>query len=114
VLRLPELAHDDIPFAHARLSLGEYARFMTAHEGLRQASRRLRRLRSLNPPAISDWRAKIEALRVDVLGWEEHRSRFAEAVLAEHPDVTQTVRHSVDTRDLVHDRLRIWPRRRES
>lgn len=102
----------DIPVAHARLSIAEFERFVTMREGPARARRRVERLQSLNPLTIAEWRQKVEALPVDILAWEEHRSPFAESVLEEYPDVIETLRDGIERRDVTHDRLRMWLRRR--
>jgi hypothetical protein len=102
----------DIPWAHARLTRKEYARFVDQTEGETQAQRRGRRLETLNPYTIRDWRRKIETEPFDVLEWRTETSSIAEDLLAEHPDVLETVFPHVEHDDLVNDRLHIWLRRR--
>jgi SAM-dependent methyltransferase len=101
----------DIPWAHARLSLDEYCRFVTEHESENRALKRRRRLETLNPYTIRQWREKIEAGPFEILEWQEERSALAEALLNEHPEVWETVRDGVEHRDLIHARLKIWLRR---
>ncbi len=102
----------DIPWAHTRLSLDEFRRFVTESEGPEQALRRCRRLETLNPYTIREWREKIEACPFDILEWREERSDFAETLLDEYSEVTETTRAGVERRDLIHDRLKMWLRRR--
>ncbi len=102
----------DIPWAHASLSLDEYRRFVTEREGPDQALRRCHRLETLNPYTIREWREKIEACPFDILEWREERSDFAEALLQEYIEVTEMTHAGVERRDLTHDRLKMWLRRR--
>jgi SAM-dependent methyltransferase len=102
----------DIPWAHASLSLDEYRRFVTEREGQDQARRRCRRLETINPYTIREWRQKIEACPFEILEWREERSAFAETLLDEYPQITEMMREGVERRDLVHERLKIWLRRR--
>jgi SAM-dependent methyltransferase len=101
----------DIPWAHARLSPEEYRRFVTEREGRDWALKRCRRLETLNPYTIRRWREIIEAGPFEVLEWNEKRSPLAEELLADHPEVVETVLKGVEHRDLVHGRLKIWLRR---
>jgi hypothetical protein len=102
----------DIPWAHARFSLEEYRRYVTATEGQDQALKRSRRLETLNPYTIREWRDKIEARPFEILDWREERSTFAEMLLHQYPHVSNTVQPHVERRDLIHDRLKMWLRRR--
>jgi ubiquinone/menaquinone biosynthesis C-methylase UbiE len=102
----------DIPWAHARLSLEEYRQFVTESEGEDRAVRRCRRLETLNPYTIRQWREKIEAGPFEVLEWNEEISRLAGTLLEEYPEVRETVLEGVEDRDLVHGRLNVWLRKR--
>ena len=102
----------DIPWAHASLSLDEFRRFVTESEGPDQALRRCRRLETLNPYTIREWRERIEACPFDILEWREERSDLAETLLDEYSQVTEMARAGIERRDLVHDRLKMWLRRR--
>jgi SAM-dependent methyltransferase len=102
----------DIPWAHARLSLDEYRRFVTAREGEKRALKRCRRLQTLNPYTIRQWRETIEEGGFEILDWQQERSALAESMLEEYPEVAETVLEGVERRDLVHARLRTWLRKR--
>ena len=102
----------DIPWAHARLSLDEFHRFVAEYESREDAARRLTRLESLNRLTARQWRSVIEAGPLDVLHWDEQRSGYAEDALAEHPDVTDTLLPGVSRSDLVCGRIDVWLRRR--
>lgn len=103
----------DIPWAHARLSLEDFARFVTEREGAAVAVKRCDRLRTLNRLTLAQWRAAIEAGPFDILEWTEERSPFAAQVLAENPDVFDTLADGVEPRDLVNGRLEFWLRVRK-
>lgn len=102
----------DLPWAHARLSLDEYRRFVTETEGTERAVKRCRRLETLNPYTIRQWREKIGAGPFEILEWRAERSALAETLLKEYPDVTETVREGIEEQDLIHDRLTMWLRKR--
>ncbi len=102
----------DIPFAHARLSLKEYRRFVTESEGESRARERCQRLETLNPFTIRQWREMIEANPFEIREWCEEPSPIAETLLAEYPEVIDTVREGVDYHDVVHARLKMWLRKR--
>lgn len=103
----------DIPWAHARLSLEDFARFVTEREGAAVAAKRCDRLRTLNRLTLAQWRAAIEAGPFDIQEWTEERSPFAAQVLAENPDVFDTLADGVEPRDLVNGRLEFWLRVRK-
>ena len=100
----------DIPWAHARLSLGDYRRFVTATEGEAAAGKRCRRLETLNRLTLAQWRAVVEAGPCEILEWTEEPSPFAVALLAEYPEVLDSLADGVEPRDLVHGRVQIWLR----
>jgi SAM-dependent methyltransferase len=102
----------DIPWAHARLTLDEYRRFVTEREGHDQARRRSRRLETLNPYTLREWREKIDRGPFEVLQWREEHSAFAEALLDEYPQIIEGTREGVERRDLISERLKMWLRRR--
>ena len=103
----------DIPWAHARLSLADFRRFVAESEGEAVAAERCRRLETLNRLTLAQWRAVIEAGPFDVLEWREEPSAFAVALLEECPDVLDSLSSGVEQRDLVHGRLEIWLRVRK-
>jgi len=100
----------DIPWAHARLSLGDFRRFVTASEGEVIATKRCRRLETLNRLTLAQWRAVVDAGPWEVLEWTEELSPFAVALLAEYPDVLDSLADEVEPRDLVRGRVQIWLR----
>ncbi|HEY7447640.1 MAG TPA: class I SAM-dependent methyltransferase [Vicinamibacterales bacterium] len=102
----------DIPWAHARLTLDEYRRFVTEREGHDQARRRCRRLETLNPYTLREWREKIDRGPFEVLQWREEHSAFADALLDEYPQIIEGIREGVERRDLISERLKMWLRRR--
>jgi SAM-dependent methyltransferase len=101
----------DIPWAHARLSPSEYRRFVAETEGEAKAEKRSRHLETLNRLSLRGWRALFEAGPFEILDWREDRSALAQTVLAEHPDVPETLLEGVTTRDLVHYSIKVWLRR---
>ena len=102
----------DIPFAHARLSLEEFRRFVAEHEGESAGETRWRRIATLNRRTVREWRRTIEAMSCEILEWREGRSELGAAVLEEHPDILETVLPGVEESDLVTDRIEAWLRRR--
>ena len=102
----------DVPWAHARLTLGEFRRFVSEYESPADADKRLARLESLNRLTARQWRTVIESGPFDVLQWDEQPSEYAQAVLAEHPDVADTLLPGVSHADLVCGRIDVWLRRR--
>jgi len=100
----------DIPWAHARLTLEDFRRFVTESEGAAMAATRCARLQTLNRLTLGQWRPLIEAGPFEVLEWTEQPSAFAVALLAEYPDVGDSLADGVEPRDLVHGRLEIWLR----
>jgi SAM-dependent methyltransferase len=100
----------DLPWAHARLTPGEYRRYVAEREGERHAERRCRHLETLNQLGLDAWRAKIEGLGYDVLEWTEDRSKLAEAVLDAHPEALDRLQPGVDARDLTRSSIKTWLR----
>ena len=100
----------DIPWAHARLSLEEFRRFVSESEGEAKAVKRCQRLKTLNRFTIGQWRKIIEAGPFEVLEWKEERFSFAETLLEQHPEVEDTLLEGVERRDLIHGRIKVWLR----
>ncbi|HEV8265837.1 MAG TPA: class I SAM-dependent methyltransferase [Gemmatimonadales bacterium] len=100
----------DIPWAHARLSLEDFRRFVTQSEGAAMAATRCGRLQTLNRLTLRQWREVIDAGPFDVLEWTEEPSAFAVALLKEFPEVGDSLADGVEQRDLVDGRLEIWLR----
>jgi SAM-dependent methyltransferase len=101
----------DIPFAHARLSLSEYRRFVTEREGEAAADVRVERLATLNRFTVEEWFTLIEAQPWDILEWNERRSELGERLLGDHPDIAETLLPGVEVRDLVCERIEVWLRK---
>ncbi|HKA58329.1 MAG TPA: class I SAM-dependent methyltransferase [Gemmatimonadales bacterium] len=104
----------DIPWAHARLSLDDFRRFVTEREGAAVAAQRCDRLRTLNRLTLAEWREAIEAGPFDILEWTEAPSPFAVQLLEENPDVLDSLAVGVEPRDLVNGRLEFWLHVRKS
>lgn len=102
----------DIPFAHARMNLDDYARFVEAREDSATAAKRRRRLETLNRFTVQQWRDKIEAMPCEILAWQNKDSEIGENVLAQYPDIPETLLPCVTTTDLLCERIEIWLRRR--
>ena len=101
----------DIPWAHARLSMAEFARFVAEHETPEKAEKRVERLRTLNRLTARQWREVIEAGPFEVLHWEQPPSAYAEEVLQAHPDVPESLLPGVTRADLTSGRIDVWLRR---
>lgn len=102
----------DIPWAHARLSLDEYRRFVTEHEGPHKVAKRVERLQTLNRLSLGAWRELIESGPFEVLEWREQPSEIAETMLREHPDSMETLLPGLTPADLTCGRIDVWLRRR--
>ena len=102
----------DIPWAHARLKLDEYERFVRECEGTAKASERRRRLETLNALTAEQWREAIESGPFEVLAWELEPSDFARGVFSEYPDVIDTLLPNVSPADLTCGRITAWLRRK--
>ncbi len=102
----------DIPWAHSRLQLHEYQRFVAESEGERTADRRLARLKTLNRQTLREWKILMENGPCEIVDWAESRSSFAETVLKEYPDVTSTLLPGIEPKDLVVSRIGVWLRKR--
>ncbi len=103
----------DIPWAHARLSLPEYRRFVVETEGEAKARKRVARLQALNRLTLDQWRDTIEASPFEIVRWKEIQSGYATQLLAEHPDVEGSLLEGVQPRDLIHSRIKVWLRKRK-
>lgn len=103
----------DIPWAHARLTLAEFRRFVTAREGEEVATKRHERWETLNRLTLADWKARIAATGCAVLEWTEDFSEIGQTMLRENGDVSATLLPGVSERDLLHERIKVWLRRPE-
>ena len=102
----------DIPFAHARLSLEEYRRFVAEREGEAAAVQRSRRLETLNRLTVHQWHRSIASMGCEILEWQERPSEVGAAVLGEHPAILETLLPGVEERDLRTERIEAWLRKR--
>jgi ubiquinone/menaquinone biosynthesis C-methylase UbiE len=102
----------DIPWAHARLSVGEFHRFVTTTEGPATAARRNRRLETLNRLTLQQWRERITAGAWELLEWKQRFSELGQIVLKEQPGVEHTLLPGVTRDDLLHERIEVWLRKR--
>jgi SAM-dependent methyltransferase len=102
----------DIPWAHARLTLAEYRRFVLATEGEKAAERRSRRLETLNRFTVRQWRQLIDQMDCEVLAFAERPSTLGEQILAEHPEVLETLLPEVTQQDLLCERIEVWLRKK--
>jgi SAM-dependent methyltransferase len=102
----------DIPWAHARLTLEEYRRFVLASEGAQRAGKRCRRLETLNRFTVRQWRKLIGQMNCEILALEERPSAIGEQILAEHPEVVETWLTEVTKQDLLCERIEVWLRKR--
>src|SRR5712691_8337535 len=101
----------DIPWAHARLSLEEFRRFVTESEGESIAAKRCQRLETLNRFTLRQWLTRIEAGPFETLEWKEERSSLAEELLEKHPDVVDTLLDGVERPELVQGGIEVWLRK---
>ena len=100
----------DIPWAHARLSLEEFRRFVTESEGSKKATERCGEMATLNQLTLNHWRDVIEAGPFEILEWEEEPSPFAVRLLGEHPTVCDTLLDGIEPQDLVRGNIKVWLR----
>jgi hypothetical protein len=102
----------DIPFAHARLSLDDYRRFLADTEGEELAATRGKRLETLNRFTVREWRRAIESRPWEVPEWREDHSEVGAAALREHPQVLDSLLPDIEEKDLLTERIKVWLRRR--
>lgn len=92
----------DLPWAHARLSAADYARAVAIAEGSRRAVRRCAYLATLNQLGLQEWRtAVLSSADWELVNWREETSAAALELLAEHPEVPETLLPGVTLDDLV-------------
>ena len=103
----------DIPWAHARLTLGEFRRFVTETEGEEVAAKRVERWETLNRLTLAEWKASVATTGCAILEWTEDFSEIGQTVLRENSDVSATLQPEVSERDLLHERIKVWLRRPE-
>lgn len=80
----------DIPWAHARMSLAEYARFVSETEGRTRAAMRSNFLRQLNRFTVRRWRETIESGPLEIAAWKEERPQWVVDLLQQYPEVVDT------------------------
>lgn len=103
----------ELPWAHARLDLDGYERFVAEAESSRRAARRTAYLRSLNRLTLDDWHATLDSIdEFEIVGWDEHHSPLAVDMLGRHPEVAATSLPEVAARDLTCSALTAVLRRR--
>jgi ubiquinone/menaquinone biosynthesis C-methylase UbiE len=102
----------DIPWAHARLSLDEFARFVALTEGNETAQKRWTRLETLNRLTVKKWRECIEKSGCEVLAWQLKQSDSGAQLLAEHPEIEGTLLPGVTRVDLLTERIEVWLRKK--
>ncbi|HYV56476.1 MAG TPA: class I SAM-dependent methyltransferase [Candidatus Nitrosopolaris sp.] len=95
----------DIPWAHARLSLPEMHRFVTADEGEERAAAVFEKVDSLNRLTLEQYRNVFAAAPIKVLQWKEKYNTPAAELLQEYPEVSETLLPGVTARDLVHGEI---------
>jgi len=102
----------ELPWAHARLGLEDYERFVRVAESRRRAARRTAWLRSLNALSVDGWRALFESdPAFDVLAWHEHHSPLAAELLDRYPEVLDDTLPGVTPRDLTCSAITVVLRR---
>jgi SAM-dependent methyltransferase len=103
----------DLPWAHARLSVEDFRRFVDQRYSTGRAERIANSLSMLNQLTVNQWReALLRDGAFEMLRWAEFRSPFCERYLTEHPDVARTAREGLTVRDLVCSWIEVWLRRR--
>lgn len=101
----------DIPFAHARLNLDDYTRFVEAREGADVSQKRRRRLETLNRFTIGQWRTKIEGMGCELLVWRTKHSEIGQSILEQFPGVLDSLLSGLSQTDLLCERIEVWLRR---
>ena len=60
------------------------------------------------PMTVRPWRELIERMSCEVLDWEERPSPIGGEVLAQHPDVLETLLSGVTQQDLLCEWIEVW------
>jgi SAM-dependent methyltransferase len=103
----------DLPWAHARLTVEDFRRFVEQRHSQARAERMTHSLSTLNQLTVNEWReALLHDGAFELLHWAEVRSPFCERYLTEHPDVARTARDGLAVRDLVCSWIEVWLQRR--
>jgi ubiquinone/menaquinone biosynthesis C-methylase UbiE len=103
----------DLPWAHARLSLDDYRRFVAETEGEALADERRLRLETLNRLTIRQWRSMMEDTGCEILEWVTDPSPLGKSMLVERPEIEQTLLPGVDREDLLSERVSVVLRKSE-
>lgn len=98
----------DIPWAHARLSAEGVVEAAQALHGRAFARRCAERLAELNRLTTTGWREVVERSSLVVVDWRTRSSAFAEDLLAEFPEVTETLLPGIARRDLFDGMVQVW------
>jgi SAM-dependent methyltransferase len=101
----------DIPWAHARMDIEDFTRFVEQHETSDIAAKRRRRIETLNRFTVKTWRTLVEAMQCKLLDWQERPSLLGEQLLQDYSGVTKTLLPGISQRDLLCERIEVWLRR---
>jgi SAM-dependent methyltransferase len=101
----------DIPFAHARLPLDDFTRFVESHEDSAVAAKRRHRLETLNRLTVQQWRTRVEAMDCEILVWRNKDSEVGATVLKQFPEILATLLPGLSAEDLLCERIEVWLRR---
>jgi hypothetical protein len=66
----------------------------------------------LNRFTVRQWRKRIEQMSCEILAWEERPSAIGDQVLAQHPQVLETLLPGVTKQDLLCERIEVWLKKR--
>lgn len=102
----------DIPFAHARLDLDEYEKFVAGHESAEIATKRRRRVETLNRLTVAEWRKRIETIHFEVLAWQNKDSEVGGVIIQEFPEIVPSLLPGISEADLRCERIEVWLRRK--
>ena len=97
----------DIPWAHARMSIDEYRRFVGEYENAKMAERRTSQLEELNRFTVDEWRQAVDADQFELVDWQESGNETCDRLLKEHPRVLETLLDGVTERDLLCARIAV-------
>jgi SAM-dependent methyltransferase len=101
----------DMPWAHARLDVEGVVEVAALAHGRWHARRSRDRLMELNHLTPAGWRKVAESSGFEIDDWRVVRSEFAEQLLAEFPEVEETLLPGVGHDDLVQGTVAFWLRR---
>jgi SAM-dependent methyltransferase len=103
----------DIPWAHARLTLADYHRFVAKSEDTAIADKRLTRLETLNRMTLKEWKTLLECGPFQIVEWVTSKAPFAVEVLGQHPDIPPSLMHGATMEDMVVSRVHLWLKKPE-